>query len=199
MGKKLKYALTGAALLAAAKGIDRLNIHRFSNPDGTLSEKGKKHYANIKNEKRQYRGLKKQMQERCARMYGASNRWGRGALGDNSQKVYDQYDKNEAAYRNSQEYKDWIKALEKAERYDEAHPSDDGTYMYNKVCEKKPPKNFTPDLQWAYVYGEGYKNDYVNKGGKILSIAKLKDMGYDENTAKKITKRLALKGKTLGT
>ena len=39
--------------------------------------------------------------------------------------------------------------------------------------------------------GKGFSENFVNGIGKEISIAKLKDVGYDEKTAKKYVERLA--------
>lgn len=76
------------------------------------------------------------------------------------------------------------------EQYDE---------LQSKLWKQRPRKNFDDVAEWSYTVGKGYANNYVEKGGKTLTIARLRDLGFDEKSAKAITERLLLKKLTLAT
>lgn len=174
-------------------------VRRYRNANGSLTAKGKKHYQNMSG-KKVYRSLKKEVQDKRAVENGRASKWGRlEPIGPESKRLIDSYYKNEAAYRKSKDYKDWNKKYESYERSvakKDVIPRDYDAKI-NSLLKQRPKKNFE-DLSFAKVAGKGYVDNYVNKGGRTLSMAYLKDLGYDDQTSKDFVKKMASSGYTLG-
>lgn len=123
-------------------------------------------------------------------------------IGPNSKKLIDEYKKNVKKYEQSPEYKKWE---QKVKKFEKDHPEyyDNYDKDWKKLYDSRPKRNFNDltiaktlksngDSKWTYA------NDYVNKGGKSLTIAYLKDLGYSQKEAITIADKLAKRGRTLG-
>lgn len=179
------------------KGM-KWGVRRYQNPDGTLTEAGKKKLSKTSGDKL-YRQLKKDVQKQRKQIHGSGNQWMRiTPIGDNSRKLIDDRTKLERDYENTKEYKDWNKKVNQLTRKYELNPEkmDDYDKEWNELFDKKPKKNFNT-LAFAHVSGKGYVDDYCNKGGKDLSMAYLKDLGWDEKTSERFVKKMAGAKKTL--
>jgi len=123
-------------------------------------------------------------------------------IGPNSKKLIDEYKKNVKKYEQSPEYKKWE---QKVKKFEKDHPEyyDNYDKDWKKLYDSRPKRNFNDltiaktlksngDSKWTYA------NDYVNKGGKSLTIAYLKDLGYSPKEATAIADKLAKRGRTLG-
>lgn len=80
---------------------------------------------------------------------------------------------------------------ESPEKYDE---------KWEKLMDQEPKRNWNT-LEAFVVYrgtGKEYLNDYLNKGGKDLSIAYIKDLGYNEQVAKEFVDKMIKSNRTLG-
>lgn len=180
-------------------------VRRYQNSDGTLTEAGKKRYSkkfDKMSDKQLHKALQKQIRDARAAQNGGS--WYNGLvssveIGEKSKAIRDRYNKDVEKWNNSKDVKDWKKKWDQLDRdladgkidYDEYEKKTD------KLFDQRPQRDFL-DLQWAYIYGKGYANDYIKKGGKDLSIARLEDLGYDKEIAEKLVKRLIKSGMTLG-
>ena len=72
---------------------------------------------------------------------------------------------------------------------------------YDAIKKTMPKRNYASVYDYAIVYGDSgrkYTNDFINKAGKELSMAYLKDLGYNEKTAEKFIKKMAKSGYSLG-
>ena len=177
-------------------------VRRYQNPDGSLTPAGKKHYMNS-SAKSLHRVLKSQIRKKRASELGGSNRWrSNNPIGPNSKALIEQDDRNRKAYLASDAYKKW-----NLKTYDLDKQLDSGKINieeYDKKWEelyKERPKENWDSLSFAIQYGaEGkkYLNDYINRGGKNLSVAYLMDVGYDKKTAEAFVARLGKKKLTLG-
>ena len=152
-----------------------------------------------------YRKLKRQVHRKRAELHGGSNRWMSGVpIGENTKKLNEELSKKREVYRNSDEYKAWEKKYndfeKKAEELDAKNELDFDWYEKTqaKLVKERPKKNFNDAGEWTYVYGKGYVDDYIKKGGKDMTIAMLLDIGYDKQAAVKIANDLIKQGKTLG-
>lgn len=179
-------------------------VRRYQNEDGTLTEAGKKRYENpntiYKDAKKRIRAVQKEQS-------GLSFPSRFTPIGENSKKLIEETDAKRNKYLNSKEYKDWNKKINaferKAEKMNEKDQLDFDWYdkKWAELMDQKPAKNFNDPKGWAKKYGKNgkeYLDDYLNKGGKDISIAYLKDLGYDNKTAKDLTERMIKANKTLG-
>ena len=176
-------------------------IRRYQNPDGSLTDAGKKRYANGE---KVYRDAKKQIHK---------VRWDQSdtgltrpmrPIGPNSKKVIEEHDAKRKEYENSKEYKDWDKRMTKFEKAAERNGYADEDYeeKFQALANERPEKNFNDyaDPVWIIGAGDGrkYVGNYLNAGGKDLSIAYLKDLGYNEKTAKQLVDKMIKSERTLG-
>lgn len=181
-------------------------IRRFQNPDGTLTEAGKKHYDRSSG-KQIHRELKKQIRRQRSEINGSANRWmSKMPIGEHSKKIVDEAEQNEAKYKNSDEYKRWEKKLNSFDkRWAEKDIADYSDYEkyeteLNSIIKEKPkePYNTLYSAKTLTNRGWVYMNDYINKGGKDLSIAYLQDLGYNQKVAEQLVKKMAREKVTLG-
>lgn len=157
-----------------------------------------------------YKILKKDVRNARAERHGIANRYMIDReIGENSEKLRKEKDEEYKIYMNSKEYKNWEKKYNEAvSEYmsvinrggDYIDASNAFTDKEKKLLAEKPaaPKG---SLDFAYTYsinGKKYLNDFLTGGGKELTIARLKDLGYDEQYAKQLTQRLIKKGYSLG-
>lgn len=178
-------------------------VRRYQNPDGSLTEAGRRHYGSMSGEK-MYKTLKRQVQSQRGKVQGSSNRWMRNTdIGENSKKLINEREKADKAYRESKEYKDWEKKVNNFyEKYETETNIDSDSFdnEYSKLLSERPKENFNT-LHFAVSYGKTgreYLNDYLNKGGRDLSMAYLKDLGYSEKVAEQFIKKMAKSNRTLG-
>jgi len=183
-------------------------IRRYQNKDGSLTPTGKKRYASDSGEII-YKDLRKQVHDRRQKQSNWSNRFMRGyAIGENSKRVLEESDKKRKEYNDSPEVKAWIKKIndfddEEYKKLDNGDMSAFGDEYQNKrdkLLDERPKQNYN-DTSFTAIYKNGhweYLDDYINRGGKDLSIAYIKDLGYDQKTAEHFVKEMIKKGRTLG-
>ncbi len=174
-------------------------VRRYQNPDGTLTEEGKRRYTKLSADKT-YKELKKAIRNKRALQSDRSSE-----IGKYSKAVVSDIDAKREAYANSKEFKSWEsnydRQIKKAfndvqdgkmtiEQYDE---------LDKTLWSQRPKKDFDDYAEWAYISGKGYANNYIKKGGKALTVARLRDLGFDEKSANSITEKLIKSNKTLAT
>ena len=197
-----KITFNGSLYHHGIKG-QKWGIRHYRNEDGSLTAAGKKRYGKMSG-KKIYKILKKQVREERAKQNGSSNRWmSRQAIGKNSKKLIEENEKKWKEYDSSKAYKKWEKEVEDFERKNEDLLVND-PQKYNKKWEelssRKPKKDWNIlEATVAYgVTGKEYVGDYLNKGGKDLSIAYIKDLGYNEKVAKEFVDKMIKSNRTLG-
>lgn len=177
-------------------------IRRFQNPDGSLTEEGKRRYGSI-SDRKLHTELKRAFQSERAKQHGGSNRWFHSyEIGTNGQAVRDDYDKRFKDYQNSDAVRAYNAKWDNLNKklYSGKITEDE----YEKASSelfKERPKFKGDDLAFAKIYsssGVRYANNYLNKGGKTLTIARIKDLGFDQKTAEEFTDRLLKSKLTLG-
>ena len=185
---------------------------RYVNDDGSLTDAGKKRYlqghADVA-----YKDLKKQVRKQRKEQHGSGNQWMTNTpIGEHSKKYLDAMNEKEKAYRASKEYKDWEKKIDfwqkEAEKRFEVDDSPDFWEKYDKayfdLMAKKPKKNFSSPYDAGVTIrgfgakGRQYTEGYLQGAGKDLSIAYLKDLGYNQKTAEQLVNRMMKKNRTLG-
>lgn len=160
------------------------------------------HYKKLDrmSDKRLYKTLKKEVQNKRGEVHGFSSRWARlEPIGEKSKQVTSNALKLEKEYKKSPEYKKWMAKGKALERKMEAAPPTKEMERLEEEWFKwegeAPKKNFNT-LYTTYIYdgsgkhGVRYVDDFLNKGGKDLSIAYLEDLGYSKEKAKEYVKRL---------
>ena len=179
------------------KGM-KWGVRRYQNKDGSLTTAGKKHYSNMSNDKLQ-KTLYKQVKKTRSKQSDWSNQWDvTNTIGKNSKEVQDKFNKDRKEYENSDVYKKAekkIKDLDK--RYDQGKISIDEYEIEHKNIMKSVYK---PEFDTSVIYtekGRKYSEKYLNTYGKDLNIAYLKDLGYDDKTAKEFTNRILKSNKKL--
>ena len=178
-------------------------VRRYQNPDGTLTEAGKKRYSdgNVA-----YKDLKRAVRNRRSEIHGKSNRWSTSPIGPNSDRLRKERDAKEKEYRNSKEYKTWLKNYDrlskKLEKDFDEEKIDIKEYdrQMHKAFNQKPKQNFNT-LAFAKSYGDSgakYLDNYLTRGGKDLSIAYLKDLNFDTTDAEYLVEQMLESNRTLG-
>ena len=173
-------------------------VRRYQNPDGSLTAAGRKR-LNSMSDKQLHKTLTKQIRNTRQAQSDWSNRWQSSReIGEKSKAMREEYEKNIKKYNESEETKKYNKEWDKLARQLDSGKIDFDEYekKSEELYNKAPKKTFR-DLGWAKVHGKGYANDFLNKGGKDLSIARLEDLGYDTKTAEKLVERLIKSGRTL--
>lgn len=185
------------------KGM-KWGVRRYQNPDGSLTAAGKNRYLKTSSKNLQ-RTLKKAVRKQRGELHGGSNRWMSGTpIGPNSEKLQNDIKAKRDAYHNSSEYKEWEKKYDSFEkRQEKLYGTDkfDQEYYdkkHKELWNARPKKNFNDTHEWVYIVGKGYTDDFAKKGGYDLTMAYLKDLGFNNKTAKQLADRMLKKNYTLG-
>lgn len=183
------------------KGM-KWGVRRYQNPDGSLTDKGRKRI--LQNPNKGYKILKKAVRKQRAEEHGSANRWmTRAPIGNNSKAVFDKATENRKKWQNTPEFKAWEKKVNRSQRewdakFDSGKMSvEEYDSKWNKLMSERPKQKFN-DTSYAYVYGKGFADNWIKKGGKDITMAYLKDLNFNDSAAKEITNALIKKNKTLG-
>ena len=179
------------------KGM-KWGVRRYQNADGSLTKAGIKRYGKMSDDKLQ-KTLYKQVKKARADQYGWSNKWYVGnTIGKNSKAVQDRYREDRQKYRNSDEYKRAKKRMTELDKKDEKGAIDPD--QYDKQFETIRKSIYSPALDDSVRItskGREYSKAYLKKYGNDLNVAYLKDLGYDEATAKAFAARVLKANKKL--
>lgn len=172
------------------KGM-KWGIRRYQNSDGSLTPAGKKHYSKMSDDKLQ-KSLYKQVKKARADQSDWSNQWDvNNTIGENSKAVQDKYKKDYDEYMNSKQRKEADKKLKNLDRrFNQGKIDPD---EYDKEWENIQKLVYKPELDRSVTIGSNgrkYSKEYIDKYGRDLNIGYLKDLGYDEKTAKEFTERI---------
>lgn len=166
-------------------------VRRYQNKDGTLTPAGKKKYSNMSDDKLQ-KTLYKQVKQKRAEQSGQSNKWMvSNTIGQNSEKAWKKYIKDRDAYENSDVIKQANKKRRDLDRRLEKGQMD--LDQYDKAYEEIRKSVYKADLDSSVRYGSKgrqYSQEYLNKYGNDINIGYLKDLGYDDATAKEFASRV---------
>lgn len=173
-------------------------VRRYQNKDGSLTAKGKKHYDNMSDDKLQ-KSLYKQVKNERANQSDWYNKWAvNNTIGENSKAVQDRYFEDLKKFRSSDEYKKAVKKMTELDKKAEKGKID--LDQYDKEYEDIRKSIYHPDLDNSVRIsskGRQYVEEYLNKYGNDLNIAYLKDLGYDDETARSFAKRVLKANKKL--
>ena len=179
------------------KGM-KWGVRRYQNEDGTLTAAGKKRYDKMSDDQLQ-KSLYKQVKKARSQQSDWSNQWNvSNTIGKNSKAVADRYREDLLKHLNSDEYKKLLKKTNALDRRAERGKID--LDQYDKEYEKIRKSVYSPELDTSVrITGKGrqYSKEYLNKYGNDLNVAYLKDLGYDDNTAKKFAARVLKANKKL--
>lgn len=169
------------------KGM-KWGVRRYQNADGSLTAAGQKRYSNMSDEKL-FKTLSKQTNKMTRN--GKNTKQALQKRLDEHNKVLSNDEKLQKAIKE-------MKALQK--KY-----GDDGLWPKSAVDKYDAAANIVERsmadfgyVQYSFEKGKGFTEEYINGWGKNISIAKLKDAGYNEATAKSFVERLAKSNITLG-
>ena len=173
-------------------------VRRYQNKDGSLTPAGKKRYNNMTDDQLQ-KTLYKQVKKARSEQSGSSNQWNvNNTIGKYSKAVQDRYRKDRNDYENSDPVREaerkW-KNLDK--RYNSGKIDSD---QYDIEWENIRKTIYRPDLDNSVRVtnnGREYTKAYMDRYGKDLNVAYLKDLGYDERTAKEFAERVLKANKKL--
>ena len=179
------------------KGM-KWGVRRYQNEDGSLTPAGKKHYGNMSDDKLQ-KNLYKQVKKARANQSDWLNQWNvNNTIGKNSKAVEDRYRKDVKKFQSSDEYK---KAMRKIAELDKkAGRGEISKDQYDKQYKNIRKSMYSPDLDTSVRYtdnGRKYSEAYLKKYGNDLNVAYLKDLGYDDATAKAFAARVLKANKKL--
>ena len=179
------------------KGM-KWGVRRYQNEDGSLTPAGKKHYGNMSDDKLQ-KSLYKQVKKARANQSDWSNQWNvNNTIGKHSKAVEDRYRKDVKKFQSSDEYK---KAMRKIAELDKkAGRGEISQDQYDKQYINIRKSMYSPDLDTSVRYtdnGRKYSEAYLKKYGNDLNVAYLKDLGYDDATAKAFAARVLKANKKL--
>ena len=173
-------------------------IRRYQNEDGSLTPAGKKRYGKMSNDELQ-KTLYKQVKKARADQSNWSNQWNvNNTIGKNSKAVEDRYREDLQKYRSSDKYKRAVKKMSELDKKAEKGAIDRD--QYDKQYKKIQKSIYSPDLDTSVRYtdnGRKYSEAYLKKYGNDLNVAYLKDLGYDDATAKAFAARVLKANKKL--
>ena len=179
------------------KGM-KWGVRRYRNKDGSLTSKGVKRYRNMSDDKLQ-KSLYKQVKKERANQSNRSNKWNvNNTIGENSKAVQDRYHKDLKKFRSSDEYKRAMKKITELDKKAEKGEIDPD--QYDKQYKNIHKSIYNPDLDSSVRItssGRKYSEAYLKKYGNDLNIAYLKDLGYDDRTAKAFAARVLKANKKL--
>ncbi len=187
----------------------RWGIRRYQNPDGSLTAAGKIRYRSMSGEQ-MHREFKDRIQEQREKVFGKGyGSYPQLSIGENSKQLIDEEGKLLDKFLDSKENLDWEEKYVNFElgwekKFKSGTATDADYRTYEKELEKirsEIPKNTYTHIYPEYLSaakGWVYANDYINNGGKELSIAYLNDLGYNRKTAEEFVEKMARYGLTLG-
>ena len=166
-------------------------VRRYQNPDGSLTPAGRKRYDQMSNDKLQ-KTLYKQVKRARAEQSDWSNQWNvHNTIGKNSKAAWSKYigDRNE--HLNSDAWKSANKKYADLDRkFDQGKIT---MKEYDDECARIQKSLYRADLDSSVRYGSKgreYVKEYIDRYGRDLNVAYLKDLGYNEQTAKEFTERI---------
>lgn len=178
------------------KGM-KWGVRRYRNKDGSLTPAGKRKYSSMSNDKLQ-KDLYKQVKKARSEQSDWSNRWNvNNTIGKYSKAAQEKYNKERKNYHESEDWKKAEKAWKKLDEDIMDGKIDPDTY--DKEYEKIRKSVYRAELDSSVVYNNGrkYSEEYLNSYGKELNIGYLKDLGYDDKTAREFTERILKANKKL--
>lgn len=172
------------------KGM-KWGVRRYVNYDGSLTPTGKKHYGKMSDDKLQ-KQLYKQVKKARSAQTDWSDQWNvNNTIGKHSKAAAEKYKKAYDEHRNSEAFKRAEKEWKKLDdQFDRGKIDPD---QYDVKFEAIRKSILRPDLDNSVRFtskGREYSKAYLDSYGKDLNIGYLRDLGYDERTAREFTERI---------
>ena len=192
MNNENYYILTSDCELYhwGVKGM-KWGVRRYQNKDGSLTPAGKKRYDNMSDDKLQ-KTLYKQVKRARSEQSDWSNQWNvNNTIGKHSKAAQEKYNKARKEHKDSDSYKQAEKQWKKLD--DKLYKGKIDPDQYDAEYESIAKSVYRPDLDNSVRYaskGREYSKAYLDNYGKDLNIAYLKDLGYNDSTAKEFTERI---------
>jgi hypothetical protein len=163
-------------------------VRRYQNKDGSLTEEGRKRFGRMKPD-----AVRKQMQKAVntarGERHGSSNRWSRDkGIGTESEKVHESQRQKQKAWETSESYKRAVKETDKLDQmFDQGKISvNDYDREYAQAWDKAFESAPTTNTYTVTGRGRKYTNDYARNLGRNLTVAYLKDLGFDNEASEYI-------------
>lgn len=169
-------------------------VRRYQNPDGTLTDAGKKRYETLSPDKLR-KELNKNIRFESSKQANSSRQW------EHSKAAQDKYYKDKKDYEESSGLKEIYKERNKIWKQFEQGKIDAETYKKkdNKLVEKGKAIQDPSFSNFYYIRGTGreYVKEYLNSYGKEINIGYLQDLGFSRETSEYLNKKVMLSNKKL--
>lgn len=178
------------------KGM-KWGVRRYQNPDGSLTPAGKKRYDAMSNDQLQ-KTLYKQVKKARTSQSDWSNQWNvNNTIGKYSKAAAEKYNRDNRERMNTDQYRSAEKRAKALDKRWERGKID--TDEYDREYEKIRRSVYDPKFDRSVVYSNGrkYVQEYLNAYGKDLNIGYLRDLGYNEATAKELVERVLQSNKKM--
>ena len=178
------------------KGM-KWGVRRYQNPDGSLTPAGKKRYDAMSNDQLQ-KTLYKQVKKARTSQSDWSNQWNvNNTIGKYSKAAAEKYNRDNRERMNTDQYRSAEKRAKALDKRWERGKID--TDEYDREYEKIRRSVYDPKFDRSVVYSNGrkYVQEYLNAYGKDLNIGYLRDLGYNEATAKELVERVLRSNKKM--
>lgn len=171
-------------------------VRRYQNPDGTLTEAGKKRYVGMTNNALSI-SLAKDIRRARGKIYGSSEqfRWDK-PIGENSKKALSEYKEAYKKLNESEPAKQFRDSTRELYHQFEEHKItiDDYDNQMKDLRNRFLDKIYDPRLDSSVRYtaeGRKYVSQYVKSYGRNITIGYIRDLGFDELTAKEFADRVS--------
>jgi len=187
------YTVNGQEFELQHHGVKGMKwgVRRYQNADGSLTPAGKKRYDKMSDDQLQ-KTLYKQVKKARSAQSDWSNQWNvNNTIGKHSKAAQERYNQEYRKHILSDQYSaaaKKAKALDKRFDQGKIDPNE-----YDREYEKLQKSIYRADLDRSVRYtntGRKYVQEYLDKYGKDLNIGYLKDLGYDDSTAKEFVDRV---------
>jgi len=173
-------------------------VRRYQNADGSLTPAGRKRYSKMSNDELR-KELYKQVKDERARQSDWSNKWNvSNTIGKHSKAVQDRYQKDLKDFKNSEAAKNAEKEWHKLDKLYDSGKID--IEEHGRRWEEIRKSVYRADLDNSVRMsskGREYSQAFLDKYGRDYNVAYLKDLGYNEATAKELTERVLKANKKL--
>ena len=179
-------------------------VRRYQNKDGSLTPRGRQRIDKMSGRKLQKR-LKSDIRKKKKELNGWTEQWAwSSTTGKNYDELQEKYKKKAKEYEKSDKYKKAKSEYSQLKKQYDIHDDDDwGDVMADMSPKEEKALNdklfklwgdmHKPSLAQSVVVtkkGEEYIDSLDKKIGKEITMARLKDLGYDQKGAEYITNKL---------
>lgn len=173
-------------------------VRKYQNADGSLTPRGRKRYNAMSDDKLQ-KTLYKQVKKARSEQSDWSNQWNvNNTIGKHSKLAAEKYKKAYDEHHNSEAFKRVEKEWKKLD--DQFNRGKIDPDQYDAKFEAIRKTIYRADIDTSVRIsnnGRKYSQAYLDKYGKDLNIAYLKDLGYNDSTAKELADRVLKANKKL--